>query len=193
MDKFESLFFDGELRVDDGEKPKITGYAAIFNSLSNDLGGFREQILPGAFRDVLSANGEILALMNHDPRQVVARRSTGTLSLREDPKGLYVEVTPPNTTIGRDLVENIRVGNIRGMSFHFNKPTDTWERRSGDRIRTISRVGEVREVTFTAIPCYTETTAQVRSMLDKFDAEDKATPRRDAAYRRLRIIDALSK
>ena len=42
-----------EVRKTDGEPTKIGGYAAVFNKLSDDLGGFREKIDPGFFSDVL--------------------------------------------------------------------------------------------------------------------------------------------
>lgn len=190
MNDRELRFCDIELRIGEGEKPRIVGYAAVFNSLSGDLGGFREQISPGAFSDVLASGGEILALVNHDPKLVVGRRSAGTLVLREDAKGLFVEIDPPNTTVGRDLVENIRRQDVKGMSFMFKNPISTWERRGNERIRTISKIGMMPEVTFTAIPAYEATSADVRSHLDQFDREDKATPRRDAARRRLRLLAA---
>ena len=43
------MFAAVELRVEgDDEHPKIVGHAAVFNELSEDLGGFRERIDRGA-------------------------------------------------------------------------------------------------------------------------------------------------
>ena len=70
---------NGELRFaqNEGEAPKIVGYAARFNQLSDVLGNFREQIMPGFF-DGIEAD-DVRALFNHDPNYVLGRSSAGTL------------------------------------------------------------------------------------------------------------------
>src|SRR3954452_17343861 len=74
----------------------ISGYAALFDSLSVDLGGFREQIMKGAFARALQ-QCDIRALRNHSPEALLGRRSSGTLRLEEDDKGLRFEVDLPDT------------------------------------------------------------------------------------------------
>lgn len=188
-------FFADELRVVDGAEgqlPKIVGYAAVFNSLSEDLGGFREMILPGAFAGALAPDREVLALVAHDTSQILGRRSAGTLNLREDNKGLYVEISPPNNTLGKDTVESVRRKDFTGMSFRFAPDVkDDWSRESsGFRKRTIRSFGTLREVTVTGIPAYPESTAELREKLAAMDREETGTPRLNLARRRLRLLRA---
>ena len=54
--KQEVRFLKGELRADSqGEEMALVGYAAMFNQESRDLGGFRETIVPGAFKRSIGA------------------------------------------------------------------------------------------------------------------------------------------
>ena len=67
----------------------IVGYAARYNRLSLDLGGFREEILPGAFDKILNrqrAKADVVALFNHDSNMVLGRTASGTLELSSDDK-----------------------------------------------------------------------------------------------------------
>jgi HK97 family phage prohead protease len=106
----------------------------VFNARSANLGGFREEIAPGAFTDALAANEEVLALVEHSPEKILGRRSMGTLTLAQDDKGLRVEIDPPNTTVGNDAVENVRRGDIKGMSFRFPRGAkDLAQRRRRQR------------------------------------------------------------
>src|SRR5690349_20178291 len=103
------------------EKPgTLVGYAAVFNSQSADLGGFKEVIAPGAFtRSLSDAVTDPRALVSHDPQRILGRVSAGTLRLAQDDHGLRFEIDVPDTTYGRDLLESVKRGDIRGASFGF--------------------------------------------------------------------------
>jgi hypothetical protein len=160
-----------ELRVKfgkDDNKPMITGYAAVFDKLSDDLGYFREKIAPGAFKDAIKTS-DARALFNHDPNYVLGRQSNETLRLTEDKKGLYMEVDPPDTQIIRDLVlAPIERGDIREQSFAFIVESDKWEglddKKKEDPIRTILKVSELFDVSPVTYPAYPDTDVGIRSL-----------------------------
>src|SRR5579875_2269362 len=136
--KREVRFLDAaELRI----KPdgKIVGYAAPFNSWSEDLGLFREIIRPGAFKRAIESRQDVRALFNHDPNLVLGRTSSGTLTLSEDEHGLLYEITPPDTQFARDLMKLIERGDIAGSSFGFSVVHQRWgsqEDESGAAFQT---------------------------------------------------------
>jgi uncharacterized protein len=154
----EKRFFDVETRIDSSnDKDVVVGHAAVFNSLSEDLGGFREMIMPGAFDDVL--DNDTRAYFNHDPNFLLGRVSAGTLRLSVDEKGLRYELDIPKTTAGQDLKENLRNGNITQSSFAFTLPEngDTWERtEEGNDIRKINKIGRLYDVSPVSLPAYPE-------------------------------------
>lgn len=156
-----------EVRVSQGEAPRISGYAALFNTLSEDLGGFREQLSSGAFSAVL--DNDVRALVNHDSNLVLGRNRSGTLSMREDASGLFVEITPPDTQAARDLLELMRRGDVSQMSFAFTvaKEDQAWTRDgTGPWLRTIKRVARLYDVSVVTYPAYPQTTAAVRALED---------------------------
>ena len=127
---------DLELRVD-GDKPTVVGYGAVFNSMSNDLGGFREFISPKAFEGRLK--DDVRFLINHEGMPL-ARTINGTLRLSVDEKGLRYEADMPNTSTARDLMELLKNGTINQSSFAFTVEEDSWEVKDGMNIRTIDKV-----------------------------------------------------
>jgi hypothetical protein len=161
-----------ELRLDEpeGETPKLSGYIAVFNQLSEDFGGWREQIAPGAFADSI-ARDDIRGLWNHDSDLVLGRLQSGTLALREDETGLAFENSPPDTTWFRDRLVSLRRKDVTGSSFGFYTDEDEWKetpQEDGTRmkLRTLKKLTLVEVspgVTFPAYP-QTSTEAAQRSM-----------------------------
>ena len=154
---------DLELRMD-GDKPTVVGYGAVFNSESNDLGGFREYIAPGAFDGRLE--DDVRFLVNHDANLILARTTNGTLRLSVDEKGLRYEADLPNTSTARDLMELLKNGTISQSSFAFTVEDDSWELKDGMNIRTINRVSQLYDVSSVTYPAYNDATSSValRSM-----------------------------
>ena len=182
-----------EIRMDsqeDGSEPKIVGYAAKFNSLSHDLGGFREKIEPGAFSRALSEGQDVRALVDHDPGKIIGRSTSGTLRMLEDDHGLRVEIDPANTTAGRDIMESITRGDVTGMSFGFTVKDDDWQIVDGENIRTL-RDMDLFDVSVVTFPAYASTEVALRS-LSEFQADmaavDEGIRRADAtAMRKAKI------
>lgn len=171
-----------ELRAEgDRKSPRLAGYAAVFNSPSQDLGGFTEIVRPGAFARSLRSGRDPLALVQHMPQLVLGRRSAGTLRLSEDARGLAFEIDVPDTTAARDLLVSVE----RGASFAFSTPAggDRWEVRDGKVVRELIDV-DLHEVTVTAQPAYLDTSVARRS----FELKFAPTPRLRALRRFLETV-----
>lgn len=178
QDNIERRTFHIELRQEERDKPpQIEGYAAVFDSLSEEMWGMREIIEPGFFDDVLE--DDTRALFNHDRNYVLGRASAGTLKLRQDSHGLQVEIDPPQTDLVRDLVlEPMRRGDIDKMSFAFTvKPGgDDWQEEDGQLIRVLKKGGALRlyDVSVVTEPAYPDTSAQVRTKINEFQQKETA-------------------
>lgn len=205
MPDIERRFFRCELRAagGEGEPRRIVGYAAVFNEVSEELYGFREMIMPGAFRDVIEAE-DVRALINHDPNLVLGRTTAGTLRLIEDERGLRYEIDPPDTQYARDLIVSLERGDVDQSSFAFRvKPEDEeWRGPTEDdplplrMIYKFSRLFDVSPVTY---PAYEATSVDVRA-LDKAkelavpggatgaEAKGVAVGRRDLLRRKIQLL-----
>jgi len=149
--------------TEDGVK-RISGYAAVFESWSEDMGWFREKIARGAFTDALT-KGDTVALFNHDSNIVLGRRSSGTLRLKEDEKGLYMEVDLPETQAANDLYKLVERGDIKSQSFGFIVETNEWRygQNGAPDERTIIKVRELFDVSPVTYPAYPDTSVAKRS------------------------------
>lgn len=161
-------------RDEEGENRHISGYAAVYDSLSEDLGGFYEVLERGAFDDVMRSEPDVRALSQHDTTQILGRTSARTLSLEADKRGLKMDITLPNTTYAQDLFESVRRGDISGASFGFRVGFDDyafdWDADDLDGpLRRIKTIRELIEVSIVTFPAYqgTEVSAEVRSLLQR--------------------------
>lgn len=165
-----------EIRAEGDSKPKIVGYAAMFNKRSQNFGDddypMYETIEPGAFSGVL--NDDVRALVNHEGGlQTLARTKSGTLKLTEDEIGLRFEFYAPDTQAGRDLVEILKRGDIDQASFAFqvNRDGQTWDETEENGkpvvLRKITKVSRLLDVSPVTYPAYPDTLVQARSF-DEF-------------------------
>jgi HK97 family phage prohead protease len=135
----------------------VHGFAAVYNVLSEDLGGYREQIAPGAFAGVLE--GDVRALLNHDPNEVLGRTKSGTLRLHDEDRGLRFELDLPDSPLGQNIRESVRRGDLDGASFRFVVGDEDWD---GD-VRTVTRVEELLDASIATHPAYPEASIELRT------------------------------
>ncbi|MFA7666372.1 MAG: HK97 family phage prohead protease [Burkholderiaceae bacterium] len=134
---------------------RLTGYAARF-LVETRIGSFREVIRPGAFADTLDR--DILALVDHDPSQLLGRTRSGTLRLEEDDYGLAFDLALPDTRAAADLLALAERGDLGGMSFGFVATDEDW---NGD-LREIRAV-DLHEISvIQSWPAYEQTEINVR-------------------------------
>ena len=169
---------------------RLEGRAIVFDSYSNNL-GFYEKINRSAVTQELINNSDIIFTFNHDPNQLLARYRNGggslDVELRED--GVYFSFDIPNTTLGNDIYELIKRGDISNCSFCFSisdeKDSQKWEKREGKMYREIMKIGGLYDLSAVTYPAYSDTDINARSIearniaeaeLDKIlkEAEEKA-------------------
>lgn len=127
---------------------KFEGYASTFNNVDS----YGDTILPGAYKDTLSANGL--------PKMFILHRSYELpigkwLDASEDSKGLYVkgELTP-GLSMANDVNAALKHGTLDGLSIGYAlrkadyQPSDKIE--GGRIIKKISLLSEISPVTFPA-------------------------------------------
>jgi len=152
--------------VDGKEKNIVVGYGSVYNSRSENLGGFYEYISEGAFTDELINSSDVRALINHDPNLILARSKNGegTLKLKADAKGLRYEFEMPDTSYARDLLINMKNNNLNQSSFAFTIPSggDEWSSdEAGNNIRTINKIDRLFDISVVTYPAYSQADSDV--------------------------------
>jgi HK97 family phage prohead protease len=148
-----------ELRMEDGDKPKIKGYAAVFDTPADIGGMFTERVRSGAFKKTIS-EADIRCLWNHDPNYIMGRNKSGTLRLQEDAFGLSIECDPVDAQWCRDLQASMRRGDVNQMSFAFKAIQEGWDNTTNERSLIEVKLFDVSVVTY---PAYPQATAQLRT------------------------------
>jgi len=138
---------------------KLTGYAAVFGQLSEDLGGFRERIDPQAFARALREKHDVRALQDHTPSRILGRTVAGTLRLSADSHGLRAEIDLPASPTGDDVAAAVSRGDLTQMSFGFRTLADDWKVEgtgAGEVVRTLLDL-ELLDVSVVSYPAYPQT------------------------------------
>lgn len=170
---------------------KLIGHAAVFNSRSVDLGGFIETIAPGAFARTLRDRHPIFAVHHHDMADVLGATRSRTLKLSEDKYGLRFELTLPNSSLGKNIHESVRRGDIGSMSFSFHvngARGESWRQTAtGETERTLKDITLV-EISTVALPAYPASTVSARASVSKHTAARKLTNHTAARNRMLKRV-----
>lgn len=150
-----------EVREEEGKVPVLSGYAVKWDVESVGL-PFIEVFRRGAFTDFLESSN-IVALWSHDPAKPLASTEAGNLVLRQDGIGLYFEMTPLETSWGKDAIITISNRVVKGMSFGFEAIDDKWSTKDGKSYREILKA-KLFEISPTPFPAYQATSVSVREI-----------------------------
>lgn len=157
----------------DTEKGKtLRGYAIVYNSLSRDLGGFKERFMPGSVSNTIKS-GLLIAVQDHDDSKPLGSQEGGTLRTKETSKGLYVEIDLPDTSYVRDMEAMHKNGDYKGLSFKFAPAQGgyVWKRENGETIHEV-REAKLDHISPVIRPAYAATSMSIRGLVGEPEAID---------------------
>jgi len=163
------------VKEDANGRTVIRGMAAVFNSRSQDLGGFVEVLEPGAFDEVMRQDPDVFAKYNHE--RVIGRTKSGTMRLSVTDRGLMYEIDPPQSAA--DVVELIERKDVTGSSFAFRTaPADEqWSKdKDGTMVRTIKKISYLGDAGPVDTPAYLDTETYVSKRALQMAAEEMPEP-----------------
>jgi len=157
--------FRGGIAADiraDGNDIRVSGYAAVFNQAA-DIGGFFQEIIaPGAFADAIGRD-DVVFLINHEGLPL-ARTRSGTLVLREDATGLFMEsVLDGSDPDVQSIVPKMKRGDLDKMSFAFIPELQEWDETGTMPVRTIRKLA-LFDVSIVTTPAFDGTSIGLRSL-----------------------------
>lgn len=164
--EMELRFNDASIEANEDGSMTVRGYVNETNKYSHMLGReqkFREVIKPGVWERALNKAKEVFFLAEHDKTKILASTRNGSLELREDQRGLYMEARISPTSWGKDYYQLIKDGILQNMSFGFRATKDSW-RNMGDYFeRTVNEL-ELFEVSVVRDPAYASSSISARGI-----------------------------
>jgi HK97 family phage prohead protease len=152
-----------EIRAD-SDGVKVSGYAAVFDQAADIGGYFKEIIARGAFKEAIGRD-DVVFLINHDGLPL-ARTRSGTLTLKEDDKGLRIDtVLDAEDPDVKSITGKMKRGDLDKMSFAFRATKQEWDETTDPPTRTITEV-ELFDVSIVTSPAYDGTSIALRSLAD---------------------------
>lgn len=162
-----------EIRAEDDGTVKVSGYAAVFNEEADIGGWFREVILPGAFTAAITRD-DVVFLVNHEGLPL-ARTRSGTLILKEDSHGLYIEseldTSDPDV---KAIIPKMKRRDLDKMSFAFTAMVQEWDDSEETPLRSIKEA-QLHDVSIVTNPAYDGTDIGLRSLKDYREKNEDST------------------
>ena len=160
--------FQLNITADEGR----TAHIRIPYNQKSEWMGFYEILDPNVFKKTLQENNSIRVLVEHDDRLLIARSDNGSLRITNTPDALEADFDIPETTVGNDLLVEIKSGLILGASFGFIVVRDDYKFVDGDEVRTIYEAKLLELSCVRSIPAYSGTTVSVRSLSSAFEGKE---------------------
>lgn len=147
-----------------GDTVTVSGYAAVYNQKVDICGWFTEVIAPGAFDEAITRD-DVVFLINHDDLPLArCRAGKGTLILKSDEYGLYMETALDQTDPDvQSIVPKIKRGDLDKMSFAFLPELQEWDETQNPPLRTIKKA-KLYDVSIVTTPAYEGTEIGLRSL-----------------------------
>lgn len=154
-----------EMRAADDGTPRIGGYAAKFDKLSQNLGGFVERIAHGFFDSSRDSGWRgVMARYNHE--LLLGTTAAGSLRLGLDSTGLDYEVDLLDDPESQRVFKLVTRGDVSQSSFAFVATEDEWTMsEQGFPLRTLVR-GGLHDVAPVDSPAYLDTSTGLRSLAE---------------------------
>jgi HK97 family phage prohead protease len=158
--------------------PIVYGVRSVNLTPWSDTRVVFEILEPGCITQDVFDRSDVIYNNNHSTRieDMIGRcyKGKGTLSIKPGERNVEISCDYPNTTVGNDTLEQIRLGNVFGMSFAFR---DDWEdtengvsyERTNETIdgkevwlRHVKRIIELYDVANVTHPAYEQTDVATR-------------------------------
>ena len=176
--------------------PIVYGVRSVNLTPWSDTRVVFEILEPGCITQDVFDRSDVIYNNNHSTRieDMIGRcyKGKGTLSIKPGERNVEISCDYPNTTVGNDTLEQIRLGNVFGMSFAFR---DDWEdtengvsyERTNETIdgkevwlRHVKRIVELYDVANVTHPAYEQTDVATREASEAIDKAIEAQMKREA-------------
>jgi HK97 family phage prohead protease len=151
MKRYLDVFSKAEARAAADGKMYLEG-TIPFNSISEDLGWFKEVISPTAFNQTLSLRSNVYAFWAHDEADVLASTDAGSLALSVDSIGLHFSAELRADCA--DYFAAVQRGDVVGVSFGFICQKEEWDYNQEPALRTLKEVQLLEVSPGVAFPAY---------------------------------------
>ena len=175
--------------------PIVYGVRSVNLTPWSDTRVVFEILEPGCITQDVFDRSDVIYNNNHSTRieDMIGRcyKGKGTLSIKPGERNVEISCDYPNTTVGNDTLEQIRLGNVFGMSFAFR---DDWEdtengvsyERTNETIdgkevwlRHVKRIIELYDVANVTHPAYEQTDVATREQSEAIDKAIEAQLKRE--------------